>query len=90
MKKALAIITMINLNVTITSGMIWPHEAMPVYVRSFAYFAPNSYSVIALRNVFGRGWGLDHPEVIYGIVSALGWIICFTLLSIIITRKMDK
>ena len=90
MKQALGIITMSNLAITIMCGMVWPQEAMPFFVRIFAYFIPTSYSTIALRNVFGRGWGLNHPEVIYGIISSLGWTICFTILSIFMTRKMNK
>ena len=90
MKHALAIMIVSNLAMNLMCGMVWPLEAMPFYVRIFAYFAPSSYSIIALRNIFGRGWGLEHPEVIFGIVSSLGWIICFTLLSILITRKMNK
>lgn len=90
MKHALAIMLVSQVVSTIVCGMIWPLEAMPYYVRIFAYFAPSSYPIMALRNVFGRGWGLDHPEVIYGIISSLGWIICFTLLAMLITRKMNK
>lgn len=90
MKQALGIIIVIHITVTVMCGVVWPLEAMPFYVRIFAYFAPSSYSTIALRNIFGRGWGLNHPEVIYGIVSSLGWIMCFTLLSILITRKMNQ
>lgn len=89
-KHALAIIIVIHNVVTIMCGMVWPLEAMPFYVRIFVYFAPSSYSTIAIRNIFGRGWGLNHPEVIYGLLSSLGWITCFTLLSILITRKMNQ
>ncbi len=90
MKQALAMMVVTILSMTTMCGMIWPLEAMPFFVRIFAYFAPSSYSVIALRDVFGRGWGIYHPEIIYGIISSLGWTICFTILSIFMTRKMNK
>lgn len=79
-----------NLLITLIGGIIWPLESMPSYLRYFVYFLPETYPIVALRNVFGFGGGLDHPDVIYGILSSLGWITCFTALSVIVIRKSNK
>ncbi len=75
---------------TLIGGIIWPLESMPSSMRYFVYFIPETYPIIALRNVFGFGGGLDHPDIIYGILSSLGWITCFTILSVIVIRKNNK
>ena len=41
------------------SGVFWPLEALPAWLRPASYFVPPSYSIEAARSVMIRGWGLD-------------------------------
>jgi ABC-2 type transport system permease protein len=42
------------------SGIVWPLEAIPAWLRGASYLLPTSYAVDGLRSVFLRGWGLEH------------------------------
>ncbi len=41
------------------SGVFWPLEAVPAWLRPASYLVPPSYSIEAARSVMIRGWGLD-------------------------------
>jgi ABC-2 type transport system permease protein len=45
--------------VLIMSGIIWPIEAIPNWLRVISYLLPPTYAVDAIRSVMLRGWGLD-------------------------------
>ena len=68
------------------SGVLWPMEGMSVYLRYIAYFLPQTYAVESLRNVFARGWGIERPEVYWGIVISWGWIFAMLAFSLIVVR----
>lgn len=68
------------------SGVIWPLEGMPVALRYVSYFLPQTYAVESLRSVFGRGWGIDRPEVYVGIVISFGWIFAMLIFSVVVIR----
>lgn len=68
------------------SGVIWPMEGMPIYLRYVSYFLPQTYAVESLRSVFGRGWGIDRPEVYLGIAISFGWIIGMLAFSLLVIR----
>merc|ERR1712071_208702 len=68
------------------SGVLWPMEGMPVYLRYISYVLPQTYAVESLRNIFARGWGIDRPEVYWGVVSSFAWIFGLVTLSLFIIR----
>ncbi len=37
------------------SGIIWPLEAMPVWMRYLGYCLPNTYAAQAMRSILARG-----------------------------------
>lgn len=41
------------------SGVFWPLEAIPAWLRPASYLVPPSYSIDAARSVMIRGWGID-------------------------------
>jgi len=41
------------------SGVFWPLEAIPAWLRVTSYLVPPSYAIKATRSVMLRGWGLD-------------------------------
>ena len=68
------------------TGVIWPLEGMPPYLRIISSFLPQTNANEALRSVFGRGWGIDEPDVYIGLASTYVWILSFILLTILIIR----
>lgn len=45
--------------VFLLSGIFWPIEAIPVWLRPFSWAVPTTYAVEGLRSVMIRGWGLE-------------------------------
>jgi ABC-2 type transport system permease protein len=41
------------------SGVFWPLEAIPAWLRPASLLVPPSYAIEATRSVMLRGWGLD-------------------------------
>lgn len=54
-----AIMPLLAFGVLIMSGIIWPIEAIPSWLRVISYLLPPTYAVDAIRSVMLRGWGLD-------------------------------
>lgn len=68
------------------SGVLWPMEGMSIYLRYLSYFIPLTHAIEALRCIFARGWGIDKPEVYYGIVVNFGWIVGLLLVCLTVIR----
>ncbi|XP_035703690.1 ABC transporter G family member 23 isoform X2 [Folsomia candida] len=81
---------LIVLSITIlqafSSGLIWPIEMVVAGYRNFAKFLPTTHVMEAFRSICTRGWGLDHPVVAKGFISAACWI----LLSIVICTLVER
>jgi ABC-2 type transport system permease protein len=57
--QAIQLIPFIIIPGFLLSGVFWPIEAIPVWLRPFSYLVPPSYAIDACRSVMIRGWGLD-------------------------------
>ena len=68
------------------SGVLWPMEGMPVYLRYVSYVLPQTYAVESLRNIFARGWGMEREEVYWGVIISFAWILGLISLSLFIIR----
>jgi ABC-type multidrug transport system permease subunit len=68
------------------SGSTWPIDAMPVFLQYVAYSLPTTYATVSLGNVLSRGWGLERPEVYFGILSTVAWIFGFLIVASIVLR----
>lgn len=68
------------------SGVLWPIEGMPIFLRNIVYFMPQTFTIESLRCVLSRGWGIDHPEVYIGIIITCGWIIALLALALAVLR----
>ena len=48
------------------SGIIWPLEGMPLYLRYISYVLPQTFACQALRGILSRGWSIVQPQVYRG------------------------
>ena len=53
------------------SGILWPLEGMPSYLRTVAKLLPNTLACQAMRDIMLRGWGVDREEVYLGVSFCL-------------------
>lgn len=68
------------------SGVIWPIEGMPYVLRSISTFLPLTLATTALRSMMTRGWNLDEPDVYYGFIATMVWIVVFLSISLAVLK----
>lgn len=61
------------------SGIIWPLEAIPLYMRWLSIIQPSTLPVESLRGIISRGFGIFHYEVWIGFVVTICWLLIFIL-----------
>ncbi|EFX70380.1 ABC protein, subfamily ABCH [Daphnia pulex] len=71
---------------TVISGVCWPIEGMPFYLRNIAYAMPLTYAIESLRSIFSRGWGVEKTDVYAGILISIAWILTLLILCLIVIR----
>ncbi|MGZ4848673.1 MAG: ABC transporter permease [Halobacteriota archaeon] len=67
------------------SGIIWPLEAIPEWLRPASYLLPTTYAVEALRSVMMRGWGFSMIWI--DIVALLLFASAFLVLAVVMLKK---
>ncbi len=67
------------------SGLFWPVEEMPNYLRPFAYIMPLTYANRALRDVMLKGWGL--AEIWPNLLILVGFAALFIAGGTLLTRR---
>jgi ABC-2 type transport system permease protein len=62
--------------VFLLSGIFWPIEAIPPWLRPFSWAVPTTYSVEGLRSVMIRGWGVDRvgPYILALVLYGLAFL----------------
>ncbi|XP_045475089.1 ABC transporter G family member 20 isoform X2 [Harmonia axyridis] len=68
------------------SGVIWPIEGMPTILRYISTFLPLTLATTSLRAMLTRGWSMVEPDVYYGFISTIVWIVLFLTISLIVLR----
>lgn len=63
------------------SGIIWPIEGMPKWMRIMTNFSPLTHTAEAMRSVASRGWGLTYFNVWFGIVTVILWSLFFNIVA---------
>ncbi|CAL8083324.1 unnamed protein product [Orchesella dallaii] len=76
----------IYLPMLILTGITWPLEAVPAYMRYFSYCLPGTLPTASMRSIVIRGLGILHPLVWPGFVSITVWILVSWVLAVIIYR----
>ncbi|KAH1009703.1 hypothetical protein HUJ04_002021 [Dendroctonus ponderosae] len=68
------------------SGVIWPIEGMPTVLRYISTFLPLTLATTSLRAMMTRGWSLLEPDVYFGFISTVVWIVVFLSISLIVLK----
>jgi ABC-type multidrug transport system permease subunit len=66
------------------SGIIWPVEGMPKWIRLMTNISPLTHTAEAMRSVASRGWGITHFKVWFGLATVSAWSVFFNVLAAII------
>lgn len=70
----------------ILSGIIWPLEAMPYWIRWFSYIQPQTLPTETLRHILSRGWGITEPGVYIGFIVTCTWMAFFLVAAAVIFK----
>ncbi len=78
--QAIQFVPFIILPVFLLSGVFWPIEAIPIWLRPLSYLVPPTYAVDACRSIFLKGWGIDKvwPDILALILFAALFLIFAT------------
>ncbi len=78
--QAVQFVPFIILPVFLLSGIFWPIQAIPVWIRPLSYLVPPTYAVDACRSIFLKGWGLGKiwPDILALIIFAAIFLIIAT------------
>ncbi|MBN2169190.1 MAG: ABC transporter permease [Actinobacteria bacterium] len=72
-------IPFIILPVFLLSGIFWPIEAIPSWLRPLSYAIPPTYAVNAMRDVMLRGWGFS--QIWQGVLALIIFAVVFLALA---------
>src|SRR5665647_2824162 len=80
--QAIQFLPIVVLPAFLLSGVFWPIQAIPAWLRPVSYIIPTTYAVDAVRSVIIRGWGLDkiYPDVVALLIFASVFLVLATLL----------
>ncbi len=72
-EQAIQFFPFVILPAFLLSGVFWPIQAIPYWLRPFSYLIPPTYAVEACRAVMLKGWGPDKiwPDYLALIIFAL-------------------
>lgn len=71
-EQAMQFFPFVVLPAFLLSGVFWPIQAIPYWLRPFSYLVPPTYAVEACRAVMLKGWGLDKiwPDLLALVIFA--------------------
>jgi ABC-2 type transport system permease protein len=80
--QAIQFLPIVVLPAFLLSGVFWPIQAIPEWLRPVSYVLPTTYAVEAVRSVILRGWGIDkiYPDVIALLIFAGVFLALATIL----------
>lgn len=69
------------------SGIFWPLEAIPKWLRPLSYLIPVTYAISACRSVILRGWGLD--KIWLDLLALAGFALGFMILAFFTLKRRN-
>jgi len=88
MDQALNFMPFVFLSAMLLSGVFWPVEAIPQWLRPASFLLPLTYAVEASRSVTLRGWGL--AEIGIDLLALVGFALGFLALAIMTLKRSRK
>lgn len=87
-EQAIQFFPFVILPAFLLSGVFWPLQAIPDWLRPLSYLVPPTYAVEACRAVMLKGWGLDKiwPDLVALVLFAL----IFMVLAVWSLRRGKK
>ncbi len=72
-EQVIQFIPFVVLPAFLLSGIFWPLQAIPDWLRPLSYLVPPTYAVEACRAVMLKGWGLDRiwPDIMALLIFAI-------------------
>ena len=70
------------------SGIFWPVEAIPGWLRPLSWALPTTYEVEGLRSVMVRGWGVDRLAPYLAALALFG-LVFFALARLSLKRSRN-
>ena len=72
-EQAVQFLPFVILPAFLLSGVFWPIEAIPIWLRPLSYLVPPTYAVAANRAVMLKGWGLNMiwPDILALVLFAV-------------------
>jgi len=72
-EQAIQFFPLVILPAFLLSGIFWPIQAIPEWIRPFSYLVPPTYAANACRAVMLKGWGLDKiwPDILALVIFAV-------------------
>lgn len=77
---ALAIVSSLCFKLTL-SGILWPVEAVPKYLKMLSAIQPLTMPVLALKNITLKGHGLEDKYVRLGLMTSFVWMTVFLAIA---------
>lgn len=77
---ALTIVSSLVVKITL-SGILWPLEAVPSWLRAVCYIQPLTMPVQALKRITLKGSGIDDTTVLLGFLVSISWLLVFLTIS---------
>lgn len=76
-EQAIQFIPFIILPAFLLSGIFWPVQAIPEWLRPLSYLVPPTYAVDACRAVMLKGWGLSRiwPDLLALVIFAILFLV---------------
>jgi ABC-2 type transport system permease protein len=83
--QAVQLIPLIIFPIFLLSGIFVPVQSLPGWLQPFSYLLAPTWAIDGIRDVFLRGWGLEHVWVNVAVLA--GFAVFFTLLAIFGLRR---
>ena len=87
-EQAIQFFPFVILPAFLLSGVFWPIQAIPEWLRPLSYLVPPTYAVDACRAVMLKGWGLD--RIWFDLVVLVIFAILFMALAVWSLRRGKK
>ncbi|CAF4275858.1 unnamed protein product, partial [Rotaria sp. Silwood2] len=70
--------------VLLLSGIVWPLEGQPIWLRTISKWLPMTKAIDAMRGILLKGWCIKHLLVQQAFMVTFIWSMGFLILALII------